>query len=192
MTKATLLLAAMLAFAIGAHAQTAPAVSPQKQQLIDQILQAQQGGIDQLARQLVEQPAIQLLQRAGVLVRRNVAADQQQAMAQALQDDVRKYAEETFPIVRDRARALAPATLGPLMAQGLTEAELQEVLAIFRSEAWRKFQGLAPQMQKAIGEKLVADVKPQMETRLKALDQTMSNRLGLKPPAAASGAGAGK
>jgi hypothetical protein len=191
MNKTIVLLATVLAFTAGAQAQTA-AVSPQKQQLIDQILQAQQAGIDQLARQLVEQPAVQLLQRAAALVRRNVAADQQQSMGQALQDDVRKYAEDTFPIVRDRARALAPSTLGPVMADKLTEAELQEVLAVFKSEAWRKFQGLAPDMQKALGEKLVADVKPQMETRLKALDQSMAKRLGLAPPAGASGAAKGK
>lgn len=191
MKRTILLLASLLAFTAGAQAQTA-AVSPQKQQLIDQILQAQQGGIDQLARQLVEQPAVQLLQRAAALVRRNVAADQQQAMGQALQGDVRTYADETFPIVRDRARALAPATVGPVMAENLSEAELQEVLAVFKSEAWRKFQGLAPEMQKALGEKLVADVKPQMETRLKALDQTMAKRLGLKAPTSASGAANGK
>lgn len=191
MTRKILLLASLLACTVGAQAQTA-AVSPQKQQLIDQVLQAQQGGIDQLARQLVEQPAVQLLQRAAALVRRNVAADQQQAMGQALQGDVRKYAEETFPVVRDRARALAPATVGPVMAENLSEAELQEVLAVFKSEAWRKFQGLAPEMQKALGEKLVVDVKPQMETRLKALDQTMAKRLGLKAPTSASGAANGK
>jgi len=191
MTRKILLLASLLACTVGAQAQTA-AVSPQKQQLIDQVLLAQQGGIDQLARQLVEQPAVQLLQRAAALVRRNVAADQQQAMGQALQGDVRKYAEETFPVVRDRARALAPATVGPVMAENLSEAELQEVLAVFKSEAWRKFQGLAPEMQKALGEKLVVDVKPQMETRLKALDQTMAKRLGLKAPTSASGAANGK
>ncbi len=191
MKRTILLLASLLAFTVGAQAQTA-AVSPQKQQLIDQILQAQRDGIDQLARQLVEQPAVQLLQRAAALVRRNVAADQQQAMGQALQGDVRKYADETFPVVRDRARALAPASVGPVMAENLSEAELQEVLAVFKSEAWRKFQGLAPEMQKALGEKLVADVKPQMEIKLKALDQTMAKRLGLKAPTSASGAANGK
>ena len=190
MTKSALLLATVLAFTATAQAQTA--VSPQKQQLVDQILQAQQAGIDQVARQLVEQPAVQLLQRAAALVRRNVAADQQQAMGQALQADVRKYAEDAYPVVRDRARALAPTTIGPVLAEKMTEAELQEVLGVFRSEAWRKFQTLAPDMQKALGEKLVAEVKPQMETRLKALDQTMAKRLGLTPPAGASGAATGK
>jgi hypothetical protein len=191
MKRTILLLASVLAFTVGAQAQTA-AVSPQKQQLVDQILQAQQDGIDQLARQLVEQPAMQLLQRFAAQVRRNVAADQQQAMGQALQGDARKYAEDALPVIRERARALAPSTVGPVLAQNLTEAELQEVLAVFKSEAWRKFQGLAPEMQKALGEKLVADVKPQMEARLKALDQTMGKRLGLKPPTSASGAANGK
>ncbi len=195
MTSSHRLLATLLAAltTLGAAAQTAaPAASAQKQQLVDQILQAQQPGVDQLARQLVEQPAIQLLQRAAAHVRRNVAADQQQAMGQNLQADVRKYVDDAYPVVRDRARALAPSTIGPLLAEKLTEAELQEVLAVFKSEAWRKFQTLAPQMQQTLGEKLVADVKPKIEPRLKALDLAMGKRLGLTPAAGASGAGNGK
>ena len=193
MTKQTLLLASMLASLaltpalVGA--QTAATVSPQKQALVDQVVQAQMGGVDLVARQLVEQPAIQMLQRAGIVVRQKVAPDQQQAMAQALQGDVRGYVEKTFPIVRDRARALAPAALAPVLADKLSEAELQEVLAVFRSDAWRKFQSLAPEFQKSLGDKLIADVKPQVETQLKALDQAMAKRLGIQPPAAASGAG---
>lgn len=185
-------LATLLAAAVPAQAQVTPTVSANKQQLIDQVLQAQQTGIDQLARQLVEQPAMQLLQRAAVVVRRNVAVDKQQAMGQAVQAEVQKFAEEAFPMVRDRARALAPATIGPLLAEKMTEAELQEVLAVFRSEAWRKFQTLTPDLQKALGERLVSEIKPQMETRLKALDQTLAQRLGLAPPAAASSGAPGK
>lgn len=163
--------------------------TPAKKELIAKILQAQQAGIDGLARQLVEQPAVQLLQRAGAIVQQRVAADQRQAMANELQGDVRQFVEQTYPIVRARAQALAPTTIGPLMDEKMTEAELKEVLAVFESAAWRKFQTLAPEMQKALGEKLVADVKPQVETRLKALDAAMGKRLGLTPPAAASGAG---
>lgn len=195
MTTPPVLLASLLAAmtALAAHAQTpTPAVSTPKQQLVNQVLQAQQPAVDQLARQLVEQPAMQLLQRAAAHVRRNVAADQQQTLGQALQGDARKYAEDAFPVVRDRARALAPSTIGPLLAEKLTEAELQEVLAVFKSEAWRKFQSMGPQMEQALGEKLVAEIKPKLEPRLKALDQTMGKRLGLLPPAGASGASSGK
>jgi uncharacterized protein len=191
MTK-TLVLAIGLACALSS---TAPALAqsggtPAKKALITKILDAQQAGIEQLARQLVEQPGVQLLQRAGVVVQTRVPAEQRQAVAKELQDDVRQYITSTFPGVRDRAKALAPSTIGPVLEQQMSEAELREVLAVFESAAWRKFQGLAPDMQKALGEKLVADVKPQVETSLKALDQTMAKRLGISPPpAGASGAG---
>jgi hypothetical protein len=38
-------------------------------------------------------------------------------------------------------------------------------------------------MQKALGEKLVADVKPQVEANLRTLDQAMAKRLGITPAA---------
>ena len=200
MKRPDLWLATLLLFAVPAQAQaqvqtqvqTAPTVSASKRQLIDQILQAQQAGIDQLARQLVEQPAMQLMQRAAAVVRRNVAVDKQEAMGQAVQAEVQKFAQEAFPLVRDRARALAPVTIGPLLAEKMTESELQEVVAVLRSPAWRKFEALGSELQKALGERLVTDVKPQMETRLKALDQTLAQRLGLTSPAAASGAASAK
>lgn len=190
MTK-TIALAAVLATAL---AFSAPALaqsgsSPAKKELVSKILQAQQGGIEQLSRQLVEQPGVQLLQRAGAVVQARVPAEQRQAMAKDLQDDVRQYVASTLPGVRERAMALAPTTIGPLLEEKMTEAELREVLRVFESPAWLKFQGLAPDMQKALGERLVADVKPQVEGGLRALDQVMAKRLGLSAPASAPSTG---
>lgn len=176
------LLALALAVSTGAQAQSSPA----KKDLASKIVQAQQPGIDQLARQLVEQPALQMLQAAGRAVQQRVPAEQREAMARDLQADVRKFVDETVPYVRQRAATLAPQTIAPLLEEKLTEAELKEVLAVFNSAAWKKFQGLAPDMQKALGEKLVAEVKPEVETRMKALDGAMARRLGITPGAAAS------
>lgn len=175
-------LALVLAFAAGAWAQSTPA----KKELAAKIVQAQQPGIDQLARQLVEQPAVQMLQAAGRAVQQRVPAEQREAMARELQGDVRKFVDETVPYVRQRATALAPQTIAPLLEERMTEAELTEVLAVFNSAAWKKFNGLAPDMQKALGEKLVAEVKPEVESRMKALDGVMSRRLGMTPAGAAS------
>ena len=180
------------ALAVSALASAQTASTPAKKELVAKILQAQQGGVDQLARQLVEQPAMQMLQRAGPVIQNRVAADKREAMARDVQADVRKFVEEIYPIVRQRAQALAPSTIGPLIEEKMTEAELKEVLAVFESAAWRKFQTLAPDMQKALGEKLVADVKPQVETRLKALDAALGKRLGLTPPASAPASANGK
>lgn len=190
MTK-TIVLAAALATAL---AFSAPSLAqggstPAKKELVTKILQAQQGGIEQLARQLVEQPGVQLLQRAGAVVQARVPADQRQAVANELQGDVRQYVASTLPGVRERAMALAPTTIGPLLEEKMSEAELREVLRIFESPAWGKFQALAPDMQKALGERLVADVKPQVEGGLRALDQAMAKRLGLSAPASAPSTG---
>jgi hypothetical protein len=175
--KTTLLPALLLALSLGAHAQSTPA----KKALAEKIVQAQQPGIEQLARQLVEQPAVQMLQGAGRALQQRVPAEQQEAMARALQGDVRKFVDDTVPLVRERAVALAPQTLVPVLEERLTEAELKEILAIFNSAAWKKFNGLAPDLQKALGERLVAEVKPEMENRIKALDSVMARRLGLAP-----------
>jgi hypothetical protein len=170
-----------------ASAQTAS--TPAKKELAAKIVQTQQGSVDQMARQLVEQPALQLLQRAIPIVQSRVPADQREAVVRELQADARKYVEDTLPIVSQRARALATLTIGPVLEAKMSESELKEVLSILESATWRKFQGLAPDMQKALGEKLMADMKAQMETRLKALQQAMSKRLGSYTPASAPASG---
>jgi len=184
--------AAALAVALacaGASAQTAQtaqtASTPAKKELAARIVQVQIAGVDQLARQLVEQPAVQMLQRAASYVQARVPADQRDAMARELQADVRKYVDETQPIVRQRARALAPATLGPVLEEKFTEGELKEILAVLESPAWKKFQGVVPDLEKALGEKLVADTKGQVEPRLKALEQAMGKHMGLSAAASA-------
>ena len=192
-------LASVLAFATLAQAQTASAPaatrapsSPAKKELVANILKEQQQGIEQLARQIVEQPAGQMLQRAGSMVATRIEADKREAVAREMQADARKYVDDTLPIARQRAAALAPSTIGALLEERMTEAELKEVLATMRSPAWRKFQGLAPEMQKALGEKLVADVRPQVEANLRALDQSLAKRLGIGPPTGASAPATGR
>ncbi len=186
MTRA-LVLAAMLAAALassGPAAAQAATPSPAKQELVNRILQAQQGAVEAMARQLVERPALQLLQRAGQVVPARIEPERREAVGRELQEDARRFVEETYPLVRERALRLAPTTIGPLMADRMTEDELRQVLAIFENPAWRKFQGLGGEMQQALGQALVGEVREPLETRVRALDQTMARRLGIDPAAA--------
>lgn len=180
----SLVLAAALAFGAHAHAQTAE--SPAKKELVAKILQAQQGAVEQLARQLVERPALQLMQRASQVIQARVPADQREARFKELQEDARKYVDETYPFVRERAVRLAPTTIGPVMESKLTEDELRQVLAVFESAAWKKYQGLGGEMQQALGQALVGEVREHLETRVRGLDQTMARRLGIDPGAASA------
>jgi hypothetical protein len=181
-----LVLALALVAAAGVQAQTtaaaAPAASaalptsPAKKALVAKILKLQQPGIEALARQLTEQPAMQLLQSAGPAVDR-LPADRRESVAKDLQADARKYVADTMPGVRDTAVRLAPSTVGVILESRMTEAELKEVLTVLESPANRKFQSLASDMQRALAEKLVAETRPTVEPQVRALQQTMAQQL---------------
>lgn len=160
-----------------APAAPAVATSAAKKELVAKVLQAQRSGLELSARRIVEQPAYQMLQQAGQVIQQRVPADKREEVFKALQADARKYAEETFPQVRDQANALSARTIGPLLEQRLTEKELREVLAVYESVAFRKYQDLAPDMDKALMEQLVPQARPVVEANARALQQTMAKRL---------------
>lgn len=185
------LIGGLLAVTLAAHAQTTAGTgsSPAKKELAARIVKLQQPGIDALARQLVEQPAMQIMQQAGLALQQRVAPERRQAVAADIQADARKYAEEMNPLVRDKATQLAPGVLQPILEEKFTEDELKQIIAIIESPVNRKYQALGPEMQRALGEKVVAEVKPTIEPKLKALAQTVGGRL--QPPAAASAPASG-
>ena len=163
-------------------------VSATKKALVQRVLKLQQPGIEALARQLDEQPAAAMVQQVQPALAR-VPADKREAVARDIQADIRKYADEATPLVRDRALALAPTTIGTLLEQKLSEDELKQVATMLESPAVRKFQGLLGDMQRSLAEKVVADARPAIDPKLRALEQSVKARLEplLAPPAAASG-----
>lgn len=192
-------LAAALALAVGGtglalaqNAATAPAAasgsSAAKKELVAKVLKLQQPGIEGMARQLAEQPARQLLMQADRVLQ-TIPAERRDALARDIEADARKYIDEATPIVRDKAVKLAPSTIGPILEERFTEDELKQIIAILESPVNRRFQMAGPDMQKAIGEKLVAESRGEVEAKLKAFDQSVAKRLGITAPAgAASGA----
>jgi hypothetical protein len=177
--------AAVLATAGLAQAETSAA----KKELVARVLKLQQPGIEMMARTLAEQPAMQLMQQVGPALQR-LPEDRREAVARDIEADVRKYVDEAGPIVRDRAIKLAPTTIGPLLEERFTEDELKQIIAFLESPVNRKFQGMAQDMQRAMAEKLVAESRAEVEPKVRALQQSATQRLGLtsQPAAAASGA----
>lgn len=173
--KTLLILAIAAACCSPAQAQSTPA----KKDLVARILKVQQPGVEALARNLVEQPAIEMLDRAGAALPARVAADKREAVAKDIQEDVRKYVDDATPLVRDRALKLAPTTVGTLLEEKFTEDELKQVVAMMESPVFAKFQSLGGEMQKVLIEKLVADTRPQVEPKLRGLEQSIAKRLGV-------------
>lgn len=175
-----LIVVAMLAAAGAAYAESSPA----KKELVAKVLLLQQPAIELVARAMAEQPAQVLMQRAGPLLQQRIPPDKRQAVARDIQADLKKYVDEAVPVVRDRAVALAPSTIGVLLDERFTEEELKQLIAIIESPVNRKFQSLGAEMQKGLSEKLVAETKPIIEAKVRALDRAVAGRLGIQPPAA--------
>ncbi len=175
-----LIVVAMLAAAGAAYAESTPA----KKELVAKVLQLQQPAIELVARAMAEQPAQVLMQRAGPLLQQRIPPDKRQAVARDIEADVKKYVDEAVPVVRDKAVALAPSTIGVVLDERFTEEELRQLIAIIESPVNRKFQSLGGEMQKGLTEKLVAETKPLIEAKIRALDRAVAGRLGIQAPAA--------
>ena len=114
-----------------------------------------------------------------------VAAERREVLGREIEADLRKFFEETGPLVRDRAVKLGPGTIGPMLEDRFSEDELRQIVAMLESPLNRRFQQTFPEMQRALAEKLVAEMRGDIETRARALEQTVGKRLNPGAPAAA-------
>ena len=101
-------LIALMLLAVASQAQTGSS----KKELVARILVLQQPAIEQTAQTLVERPAAQLQQQAGLAMQTRVPPEKREAMAKLIQDDLKKYVDEAAPLVRQQAVKLAPSTIG--------------------------------------------------------------------------------
>ena len=184
MLKKSIITLSILMAAVAVQAESTPA----KKELAARIVKLQQAGIENMARNLVEQPAVELMGNAANALPSRVAKDKQDAVAKEIQADVRKYLDEAVPLVQARALKLAPATIGALLEEKFSEDELKQVAAIIESPAYVKFQKIGEDMQQQLVEKLVADTRPTIEPKVRALELTIGKRLGVTPPKASDGA----
>jgi len=148
-----------------------------KQELVNKVLQLQQPAIDVMARAMVEQPAGQILQQVANVVRQRVPQDKRDELFKEMQADVRKFVDDTTPAVRQAAQKLAPTTVGALLNEKMSEDELRELIRILESPVNRKFQSLGGEMQRSLVEKVSAETRGGVQTRLQALNESLTKRI---------------
>ncbi len=166
-----------------------PATSAAKKELVARVLKAQQGDIEGVARSLVERPAAQMMQEAGLAIQRlNVAPDKREAMAKAIEAEARKYVEDAMPIVRERAIKIAPSTIGPVLESKMSEDELKTLLAWLDSPTYKKYTSLGGEMRNGFVQQLLKEAGPLVEPKAQALDGRIRVILGVPPSASAASA----
>jgi hypothetical protein len=188
------------AFAAGtsqpaAAAASAPApVSAAKKALVKKLLELQQPAIENLGVEMAQQPAMNWMRQAGAALQ-NMPADKREAAAKTIQADVKKYADETVPVVKDKAVKIAPGVLGPILEQNFSEDELRTIVTWLQSPVSKKYAQMGGQLQEALSQALVKETQGTVGPRLEALHASLAKDLGLPPsppPASAPAAPAAK
>ena len=156
-----------------------------KAPLIKQFIELQRPGIENLARGLVNQSSASIAQAGSEYLQTQVPPEKREAAAKAADAELKKYFDATYPMVRDKALQVAPAALGPILEQNLSEDELRQLVAWISSPLAKKYQDLNPQMQKALGEMVVADTRASVEPKLKLLGPAVAKALGAPAPSTA-------
>jgi uncharacterized protein len=172
--------AVLAAASLTTTAALAQAASPAKKELAAKALQLQQTGIEGIGTQLAMQTAQQVLAAAGQALQRS-PADKREAQAADIQADVKKFYEEIEPTLKANAAKLGPSTFGAALEEKLSEDELKTLIAWLESPVSRKYQRMTVESQQALAQKLVADSRPAIDPKLKALEQTIAKRLGMPP-----------
>jgi hypothetical protein len=159
---------------------TAPAVAQSKKELVDRIVLLQQPGVEAMARNMGEQPAIQLVMQARQFIQ-NVPADKRDAAVKNIDVELKKYVDDVVPLLRDRAVKIAPTIIAPELDKNFNEEELKQLINWLESPVIKRFQDLTPNIQRSLSEKLVAETRAQVEPKLSALEAAMAKQLGVTP-----------
>lgn len=176
-----LVIAALVACASLAHAQEGT-----KKELVAKVLQLQRSSIESLARNIVERPAVQMMQSAAAAMQAQVPPSKREAVAKSVDADIRKFVEEATPLLAERAVKMAPAVYGAQLEEKFSEDELRQLVAWLESPVNRKFQQQLPELQNSFTQKLVAEAVPLLDPKLQALQRKLQATLNVAPPAAAS------
>ena len=101
--------------------------------------------------------------------------------------DVKKYVDESYPAIRDRAVKIAPSTIGTVLEEKFTDDELKQLIAWLESPVNKKYLQLGPEMQNGFMQKLVGEARPVLDPKLQALETKVRASLGVPAePAAAT------
>jgi hypothetical protein len=172
-------LAATLVVASAAHAQsTAPAAVPdaEKQKLIDRILVLFHPENDVL--QAVQAPGVKAMQQSSVALQTaQVPQERKDKTMKDIGADVQKYIDTTMPVAVASARKFTEPAVAPLLAQNFTTEELRQVVAMLESPVKAKFEKLVPQMESAVGQKVQADIGPQVNKNIQAMTEAVGTKL---------------
>jgi hypothetical protein len=165
------------AAAATASAQTAP-VSPEKQALVQRVLAKMP--MENVGLAMLQTPAAEAVRQARAVLQGRATPEKQEAALKDITAEANKFLEEEAPLVRASTRQVVDTTIAPMLAQRFTADELKQLAAILESPVKAKFEAMAPEIQKTLGESVARANQAQINPKLTELQ----NKIGLRLRAA--------
>ncbi|MET3105666.1 hypothetical protein AAKU58_000479 [Oxalobacteraceae bacterium GrIS 1.18] len=153
-------------------------ISPQKEKLIQRILQLWH--VENIGVVMLQQPVAESIRQSRSLLQGRVSTETQEAAMKDITQDAKKFMDDATPVVQASALKIIPATVVPLLAEKFSEEELRQIVAILESPVKSKFEAAAPEIEKALGEKIATETGPVINPKL----QKMTEEIGLRMRAA--------
>lgn len=144
-----------------------------KKTVVEKILNLQQSALDEMSRNVAEQPARQLAGGARQVLMQAVAEDKREATAKQVDAEIRKYLDAAVPVVRASVNKLSTSVLSPIYEEKFTEDELKQLHAMLDSPVLKRYQSLSSEMTNALLEKVIADARPQVTPKLQAAESNI-------------------
>ena len=175
----TAALGAGLALAANAGAEGMNGVPPAKQALVQRVLDKM--GLDAVGLQMLQMPVADMLRQSRVVVQSRVPADKQDATMKDITAEATKFVDQETPALRASTHTVVQSSVAPLLAQKFSEDELKQLAGILESPVLAKFEGVLPELKRAVGENVAKANAAQIQPKMTDLQ----NRVGLKLRAAA-------
>jgi hypothetical protein len=158
-------------------APTAPAthISPEKQKLIDQVLQLWH--VEDVAISMAQRPAVGAMEQSSAALQGRVTEAKREATMKDISADVQKYIDGATPIARANALRLKEPVLAPLLAQNFSDEELRQLIALLQSPVKKKFEQLVPEFEKAYGTRIGAESSAQINPMIKSMSESIATKL---------------
>ena len=163
------------AAAAAAPAQSAPPVSPEKQALVQRVLDKM--SMENVGLAMLQAPVAESLRQARAVLQGRVAPEKQEAALKDIGAEANKFLEQEAPVVRRSTKAVVAANIAPLLAQRFSDEELKQLVALLESPVKAKFDGMLPEIQKTLGENVAKVNQTEVNAKLTDLQQRIGLRL---------------
>lgn len=145
--------------------------TPAKKALAEKIVAFQQGPERQLLLQQLSGVALRpVVEKWSQRVESDVPAAKQDGVRKQLDAQLNTLHDQVLKTLQSESVKTDADTLVPLYQQQFTEQELNELVALFGSPAFKKYQGVAPTLSNAYVQKLVERTRSVVQDQQGAFD----------------------